>query len=88
MQFAIPVRAASKEDTKIAILEELDEISATTGAPIEWQHVVEAAGVLIDALEDNPSLDIVVTLAGEVVFEGDTIRHVTFSFAGLLTDRV
>lgn len=86
MQYAFPIRAASKEAAKAAIAAEFDEITSTSAAA-DWTAPQAAADALIDALEDNTSLDVVATIAGEVMFLGDTIRHVTFSFSGLLTDR-
>lgn len=87
MQYAFPIRAASKDEAKAVIAEQFDEITSTSSAA-DWSAPQAAADALIDALEDNANLDVVATVAGEVMFIGDTIRHVTFSFAGLLTDRV
>ena len=85
MQYAFNIRAPSKDDAKASIAAEFDEITSTS-APADWSAPQAAADALIDALEDNASLDVVATVAGEVIFIGDVCRHVTFSFAGLLTD--
>lgn len=87
MQYAFPIRAASKDEAKAAIAAEFEEITATSAAA-DWSAPQAAADALIDALEESASLDVVATVAGEIMFLGDTIRHVTFSFAGPLTDRV
>ena len=87
MNYQFQVRAQTKDDAKAGIAAEFDEIAATTG-PSDWAAPQAAADALIDALEENANLDLVATIAGEVMFIGDTIRHVTFSFSGLLTDRV
>ena len=86
MNYQFQVRAQTKDDAKAGIAAEFDEITATTG-PSDWTAPQAAADALIDALEENARLDVVATVAGEVMFIGDTIRHVVFSFNGLLTDR-
>lgn len=86
MQYAFPIRAASKDEAKAAVAAEFEEITSTSAAA-DWSGPQAAVDALIDALEDNAGLDVVATVAGEVMFIGDTIRHVTFSFASLLTDR-
>lgn len=86
MKYAFQVRAQTKDDAKSAISTEFDEITSTS-APTDWSAPQAAADALIDALEDNASLDIVLTISGDVMFLGDVCRHVTFAFSGLLTDR-
>lgn len=86
MQYSFPIRATSKDEAKAAIAEEFNEITSTSAAA-DWSTPQAAADALIDALEDNASLDVVATVSGEVMFIGDVCRHVTFAFAGLLTDR-
>lgn len=86
MNYAFPIRAATKDDAKAAIAEEFDEITSTSSTA-DWAPAQGAADALIDALEENASLDIVATVAGDVIFIGDTIRHVKFSFSAMLTDR-
>lgn len=86
MNYAFPIRAATKDEAKAAIATEFDEIASTSSAA-DWAPAQAATDALIDALEDNASLDVVATVAGDVMFIGDTVRHVTFSFSALLTDR-
>lgn len=86
MNYAFPIRAATKDEAKAAIAAGFDEITSTS-ADSNWVPAQAAADALIDALEDNASLDVVATVAGDVMFIGDTVRHVTFSFSALLTDR-
>lgn len=86
MNYAFPIRAATKDEAKAAIAEEFDEITSTSSAA-DWAPAQAAADALIDALEENASLDIVATVAGDVMYIGDKIRHVTFSFSAMLTDR-
>lgn len=86
MHYAFPIRATSKDEAKAAIAEQFDEITAAS-APADWSGPQAAVDALIDNLEDNASLDLVVTVAGEVVFIGDKVHHLTFSFSAILTDR-
>lgn len=86
MNYAFPIRAASKEEAKAAIAAEFDEITSTAAAA-DWAPAQAAVDALIDALEDSSRLDVVATVAGDIMFEGDIVRHVSFSFSAMLTDR-
>jgi len=86
MNYAFPIRAATKDEAKAAIAAQFDEITATS-APADWSAPQAAADALIDALADNANLDVVATVSGEIIFLGDTVHHVTFAFSGILTDR-
>lgn len=86
MDFApITIRAADKEAAKDAISAAFTNYE--TPHSIDWKLAKECAELTIDALEDVPTLDIVVIVSGMLNFYGDRIHHVKLAFETILVDR-
>jgi hypothetical protein len=85
MDYALQIRAASKPEAEEAIIDAMEGHAGS--ASVNWEPAKDALGALLDELEDNPNLDVIVTVAGSVNHEGDVVRHVNFAFTATMTDR-
>ena len=81
----IIIRAADKEAAKEALNMAFDEYPCPH-VP-DWELAYDCACLMIDALQDNPKLDVVASVHGMLMFEGDMVRHVRLSFDAVLADR-
>ena len=85
MDYAFQIRAASKPEAEEAIIDAMEEKGG--GISVNWEPVKDALGALLDELEDNPALDVIVTVAGSVAHDGDVVRQVNFAFTAIMVDR-
>ena len=88
MQFVINARAATKADAKTALAAQLEAYAIGAPSAIDWTLPAALANAAIDSLEDSDTLDVVVSVSGDLIFTGDLAHSIKLSVELLLTDRV
>jgi hypothetical protein len=88
MDFEIQYRSASIDEAKDQLQIEFGEVEANATHPIDWQTVEGCAHLALDVLQADQALDVVVSIKGQLAFEGDIVRNVKLSLDCLLTDRI
>ena len=88
MQFTINARAATKADAKTALAAQFEAYAIGAPSAIDWTLPTALANAAIDSLEDSDTLDVVVSVSGDLIFTGDLAHSIKLSVELLLTDRV
>jgi hypothetical protein len=88
MQFTVNARAATKDDAKTALAAQFAAYAIGAPAEIDWTLQTAIAGNAIDALQDSDTLDVAVSVSGDLIFAGDLVHSVKIYTEVLLTDRI